>query len=37
MDDSYKYDMERQINIFNSILSGAKSDEEIEKENNILI
>ena len=37
MDDSYKYDMNRQINIYNSILSGVKSDEEIEKENNILI
>ena len=37
MDDSYKYDMNRQINIYNSILSGVKSDEEIEKENNILL
>ena len=37
MDDSYKYDLDRQINIFNSILSGVKTDEEIEKENNILL
>ena len=33
----YKYDLDRQINIFNSILSGVKTDEEIEKENNILL
>ena len=37
MDDSYKYDLDRQINIYNSILSGVKTDEEIEKENNILL
>ena len=37
MDDSYKYDLHRQINIYNSILSGMKTDEEIEKENNILL
>ena len=37
MDDSYKYDLDRQINIYNSILSSVKTDEEIEKENNILL
>lgn len=37
MDDSYKYDLDRQINIYNSILSGVKTDKEIEKENNILL
>ena len=37
MDDSYKYDLDRQINIYNLILSGVKTDEEIEKENNILL
>ena len=37
LDDSNKYDLDRQINIYNSILSGVKTDEEIEKENNILL
>jgi NIMA (never in mitosis gene a)-related kinase len=36
INDTYKYDLQREINIFNSILSGDKSDEEIEKENNLL-
>ena len=35
INDTY-YDLQREINIFNSILSGDKSDEEIEKENNLL-
>ena len=34
--DTYNYDLQREINIFNSILSGDKLDEEIEKENNLL-
>ena len=36
INDTYNYDLQREINIFNSILSGDKSDEEIEKENNLL-
>jgi len=33
--DKDKYDKHRQMNIFNSLISMAKSDEQIEKENNI--
>ena len=36
INDTYNYDLQREINIFNSILRGDKSDEEIEKENNLL-
>ena len=36
INDTYNYDLQREINIFNSILRCDKSDEEIEKENNLL-
>ena len=36
INDTYNYDLQREINIFNSILNDDKSDEEIEKENNLL-
>ena len=36
INDTYNYDLQREINIFNSILSGDKSDKEIEKETNLL-